>query len=142
MSLSCCPYAECHFERQGGYHQVASHHPTLGCHGRLKRPSTKTEYSEVIPPAPGLGKGPVFSQGRSTLGLERGLKTLACPPSSHLPPHPGWCYIHEQKSLLEGPSVTSLAWSDSPNIWHRVCLEVTHLCRFQRVQASGISLST
>ena len=55
VSLSCCPYAECHFERQGCCHHVASHHLTLGCHGRLKRPSTKTGYSEATPPAPGLG---------------------------------------------------------------------------------------
>lgn len=45
--MSCCPFAECHFEKQGCCHQVASHYPTPGCHGRLQRPSTRTRYSEV-----------------------------------------------------------------------------------------------
>lgn len=71
VALSCCPFAECHFERQGSGHQVASHYPTLEGHRRLKRPSTRNRCSEAAPSVLGWVVGSGFSPGLLGMRLER-----------------------------------------------------------------------
>lgn len=87
--MSCCPFAECHFERQGCCHRVTCYYATLECHRRLKRPSTRNRHSEAVPSVPGWVVGSGFSPGPLSVGLERGFGILEC-----LPPHATWLVLH------------------------------------------------
>lgn len=87
VSLSCCPFAECHFERQGCCHRVASRYHTLGCHRRLKD-HVRNRYSGATLPTLRAWWVRLFSRSHKC-GAGEFLESWYS-----LPPHGTWLILY------------------------------------------------